>query len=73
MYAVIKTGGKQHRVSEGDVLKIEKLAGQKGDTVVFEEVLLVSKEDLTRVGQPVVASLSRPLSPWRAGIGVKAR
>jgi large subunit ribosomal protein L21 len=54
MYAVIKTGGKQHRVSEGDVLKIEKLAGQKGDTVVFEEVLLVSKEDQTRVGQPVV-------------------
>jgi large subunit ribosomal protein L21 len=54
MYAVIKTGGKQHRVSEGDVLKIEKLAGQKGDTIVFEEVLLVSKEDQTRVGTPIV-------------------
>lgn len=54
MYAVIKTGGKQHRVSEGDVLKIEKLEGQKGDTIVFEEVLLVSKEDQTRVGTPVV-------------------
>jgi large subunit ribosomal protein L21 len=54
MYAVIKTGGKQHRVSEGDVLKIEKLDGQKGDTIVFEEVLLVSKEDQTRVGTPVV-------------------
>ena len=54
MYAVIKTGGKQHRVSEGDVLKVEKLEGQKGDTVVFEEVLLVSKEDQTRVGTPVV-------------------
>ena len=36
MYAVIKTGGKQHRVSEGDVLKVEKLEGQKGDTVVFD-------------------------------------
>lgn len=55
MYAVIKTGGKQHRVSEGDVLKVEKLEGQKGDTVVFEEVLLVTKEDQTRVGTPVVA------------------
>jgi large subunit ribosomal protein L21 len=54
MYAVIKTGGKQHRVSEGDVLKVEKLQGQKGDAVVFEEVLLVSKEDQTRVGTPVV-------------------
>ncbi len=54
MYAVIKTGGKQHRVSEGDVLKVEKLEGQKGDAVVFEEVLLVSKEDQTRVGTPVV-------------------
>ena len=54
MYAVIKTGGKQHRVSEGDVLKIEKLEGLKGDTIVFEEVLLISKEDQTRVGTPVV-------------------
>jgi large subunit ribosomal protein L21 len=54
MYAVIKTGGKQHRVSEGDVLKIEKLEGLKGDTIVFEEVLLVSKEDQTRVGMPIV-------------------
>jgi len=54
MYAVIKTGGKQHRVSEGDVLRVEKLEGLKGDTVVFEEVLLVSKEDQTRVGTPVV-------------------
>jgi large subunit ribosomal protein L21 len=54
MYAVIKTGGKQHRVSEGDGLKIEKLEGLKGDTIVFEEVLLVSKEDQTRVGTPVV-------------------
>lgn len=54
MYAVIKTGGKQHRVSEGDVLKIEKLDGQKGDSVVFEEVLMVSKEDQTRIGTPVV-------------------
>lgn len=54
MYAVIKTGGKQHRVSEGDVLKIEKLEGLKGDTIVFEEVLLVSKEDQTRVGTPLV-------------------
>ncbi len=54
MYAVIRTGGKQHRVSEGDVLRVEKLEGLKGDTVVFEEVLMVSKEAQPRVGPPVV-------------------
>ena len=43
MYAVIKTGGKQYKVSEGDVLNFEKLEGDKGDTISFDEVLLVSK------------------------------
>ena len=37
MYAVIKTGGKQHRVSEGDVIAIEKINGDKGDSVVFDQ------------------------------------
>jgi large subunit ribosomal protein L21 len=54
MYAVIQTGGKQHRVSEGDVLAVEKIEGQKGDAVVFSEVLLVSKEEDLRIGQPFV-------------------
>lgn len=54
MYAVIKTGGKQYRVSEGDVLFIEKLEVEAGDQVVFEEVLLVSDEKGTKVGQPLV-------------------
>lgn len=45
MYAVIKTGGKQHKVSEGDVLLVEKLAGSTGESVEFAEVLLVSDED----------------------------
>jgi ribosomal protein L21 len=40
MYAVIKSGGKQHRVSEGDILALEKICGNKGDTVSFEEVLM---------------------------------
>ena len=43
MYAIIKTGGKQHKVSAGDVLAIEKISGDKGDSVVFEEVLMVAK------------------------------
>lgn len=54
MYAVIKTGGKQHRVSPGDVLNIEKIKGDKGDTVVFEEVLLVADEGNVRIGTPIV-------------------
>jgi len=55
MYAVIKTGGKQHKVSEGDVLAIEKVAGSAGDTVVFDDVLMVSKDSDVRIGTPVVA------------------
>jgi len=54
MYAVIKTGGKQHRVSEGELLAVEKLDGGKGDSVVFDNVLMVAKEGEIRVGTPVV-------------------
>ncbi|NTW18000.1 MAG: 50S ribosomal protein L21 [Syntrophaceae bacterium] len=54
MYAVIKTGGKQHRVSEGELLTVEKLDGGKGDSVVFDNVLMVAKEGEIRVGTPVV-------------------
>jgi large subunit ribosomal protein L21 len=54
MYAVIKTGGKQHRVSEGDVIAIEKITGGKGDAVVFDQVLMVEKEGDIRIGRPVV-------------------
>jgi large subunit ribosomal protein L21 len=55
MYAVIKTGGKQYKVSEGDLLNIEKLEGEKGSEVVFNEVLMLSGggEDL-RIGAPLV-------------------
>jgi len=54
MYAVIKTGGKQYKVSAGDVLSFEKLDGDKGDTVSFDEVLLVSGDNDVRVGTPFV-------------------
>jgi len=55
MYAVIKTGAKQHKVSEGDVLSVEKLVGNKGDEVVFDEVLMVSDDKAIKVGTPLVA------------------
>jgi len=54
MYAVIKTGGKQHRVSEGDVISIERIPGEKGDSVPFDQVLMVGKEGDVRIGRPIV-------------------
>ena len=54
MYAVIKTGGKQHRVTEGDVIAIEKINGDRGEAVVFDQILMVEKEGDIRVGRPVV-------------------
>lgn len=54
MYAVIKTGGKQYQVKEGDILKVEKLDVEAGTNFDFEEVLLVSNEDDVKVGKPFV-------------------
>ena len=54
MYAVIKTGGKQYKVSEGDFLQVEKIEGASGSEVVFGEVLMVSKDDVTEIGTPFV-------------------
>jgi large subunit ribosomal protein L21 len=55
MYAVIRTGGKQYRVAEGDVLRVENLNGDAGAEVKFAEVLMVGGQDAVKVGQPVVA------------------
>jgi large subunit ribosomal protein L21 len=54
MYAVIKSGGKQYRVSEGDILRVEKIEGAKGDTISFDDVMMVSGEEKIEVGTPVV-------------------
>lgn len=54
-FAVIKTGGKQYKVAEGDVLMIEKLPNlEEGSKVVFEDVLLVENDGQTKVGEPIV-------------------
>src|SRR5688572_5600978 len=55
MYAVIKTGGKQYRVAQGDKLRVEKLAGNIGDSVTLGEVLLVGEGDGVKIGTPVVS------------------
>lgn len=54
MYAIIKTGGKQYKVSEGDLVRVEKLAYEVGETVDFDQVLLVSNNGELKVGSPVV-------------------
>ncbi|MDB4837411.1 50S ribosomal protein L21 [Marinomonas sp.] len=54
MFAVIKTGGKQYRVQEGQTLKVEKLAVEEGGAIQFDDVLLVSNGDDVKVGAPVV-------------------
>jgi large subunit ribosomal protein L21 len=52
MYAVIKTGGKQYRVSQGDTLRVERLDAGEGESVEFERVLMVGEGDDIRIGAP---------------------
>ena len=54
MYAIIKTGGKQYRVAEGDVITIEKLEATADETVTFDEVLTVVNDGDVKVGTPLV-------------------
>ncbi|MBR4695201.1 MAG: 50S ribosomal protein L21, partial [Selenomonadaceae bacterium] len=54
MYAIIKTGGKQYRVAEGDVVMVEKLDAAEGDSVVFDQVLTVVNDGDVKVGKPLV-------------------
>lgn len=58
MYAVIKTGGKQYRVKEGDVLKIEQLPFDLGHVIDFTEVLMMTKGDQTTLGTPFIDKAS---------------
>jgi len=55
MYAVIKTGGKQYRVQAGDLLVVEKLAGEPGAKVAFDEVLMIGEGESVTVGAPLIA------------------
>ena len=54
MYAIIKTGGKQYKVSEGDLVRVEKLNAEIGDSVSFDQVLLVKNDSDLKVGTPTV-------------------
>ena len=55
MYAVIKTGGKQYRVIQGETLKIESLDGEVGSAIVFDKVLMLGEGDKVSVGKPLLS------------------
>jgi len=54
MYAVIESGGKQHRVEPGEVLKLEKLVGAEGDIIDFEKVMMIGEGGDVKIGTPYV-------------------
>jgi large subunit ribosomal protein L21 len=54
MLAIIKTGGKQYKVAEGDKIKVEKLDGEVGGKLIFDQVLFVGDEKAVKVGTPVI-------------------
>ena len=57
MYAVVKTGGKEYRVSKGDLIRVEKLGGKVGDQIELKDVLLVSNEGEVQFGTPHLANV----------------
>lgn len=66
MYAIIATGGKQYKVSEGDVIRVEKLGKEAGESVTFDNVLVVNNGELT-VGSPIVEGASVSASVVKEG------
>ncbi len=58
MYAIIQTGGKQYQVAPGDVIRIETLGGEKGDTVAIPNVLFVAQDQEILVGKPYLEGVS---------------
>lgn len=57
-YAVIQTGGKQYKVTEGDVINVERLKAEVNDTVTFSDVLLYTADGVAQVGQPLVNGMT---------------
>ena len=71
MHAIIETGGKQYKVTEGDTLLIEKLASEAGENVTFDKVLAVIDGDKITVGTPVVEGAKVDASVVKNGKGKK--
>jgi large subunit ribosomal protein L21 len=63
VYALIQTGGKQYKVSEGTILKVEKLMGEAGDRIVLEQVLMINDGNgTTQIGNPLLENARSPLT-----------
>ena len=71
MFAIIKTGGKQYKVNEGDIIFIEKLDVAEGETVTFEDVMAVSTADGLKLGAPTVEGAKVTASVLKNGKGKK--
>ena len=70
MYAIIATGGKQYRVAEGDVIRVERLEAEVGSEVTFDQVLCVNNGELT-IGCPTVAGATVSATVEKVGKGKK--
>ncbi len=73
MYAVVVSGGKQHRVEEGETLKLEKLNAEVGSSIDFDRILLVANGDEVKIGEPVVAGAKVSAEVVAHGRGKKVR
>jgi large subunit ribosomal protein L21 len=71
MYAVVKTGGKQYRITPGEKVKVEQIAADVGAEVVLDQVLMVGEGDSVRLGQPTVAGATVKATVVRHGRGDK--
>lgn len=71
MYAVVKTGGKQYRVSQGDRLKVESLQAGEGETLKLDEILLIGEGDNVTIGTPTVPNASVSATVLSHGRGKK--
>ncbi len=58
MYAVIEAGGKQHKVTEGEILRVEKIDAEVGTEITFDNVIMVKKDDTVMIGKPYVDNAS---------------
>ncbi|MGD8981920.1 MAG: 50S ribosomal protein L21 [Desulfobacterales bacterium] len=58
MYAIVKTGGKQYKIHEGDIIRIEKIDGNIGNPISFDQVLMFSDGENTSIGQPILDNVT---------------
>ena len=73
MYAVLESGGKQHRVEEGEVLQLEKLEAATGDKVKFDKILLVGEGESVKIGTPYVEGSQVEAEVLKQGRGDKIK